>query len=179
MKIINRSTVVRDLLASYPEYRDRILQMEADSRPTAEIEATVRALPTPRRVVPVKSITIERAEGPSAECITRTVGSWLDAHVMLRSWSRTAPTSGGYDKCDVVIEWADGQKFATRYDMKRDCSNGTLAEDVRASITFHAGVRCPAHMTEVDYRRYLNDFVKDRQEGYKRLLAGYDLGGSL
>jgi hypothetical protein len=113
-------------------------------------------------MIPVKSITLTRAEGPTEDCGTITVASWAAATAALRKWAATAPGPGdGYDKCDVTIEWADGERITERYDLvSLDIKTPNLASWFRRLVTFAAGLAKPSTWkstwTEQTYKAILN-----------------------
>jgi len=81
----------------------------------------------------VQSVTITRAEGYEDELITRTFegqGALGLARIELRSWARTAPEGGAYDKCDFAIRWQGGCTYRGRYDLQRE-SDGRLGSQAR------------------------------------------------
>jgi hypothetical protein len=87
--------------------------------------------------IPAVKITITRAEGPSVLCgrPTEFVGHdcWLQANDWLEAMSPTFPASGGYDKHDFTVEWADGEVFTGRLDCKSaTCEGADL--DVAAHV---------------------------------------------
>ena len=63
-------------------------------------------------MIPVKQITITRAEGPAHLCgKPRTFDSFDAASRWLRTCSDTFPRTGGYDKHDLVAIFEDGFKY--------------------------------------------------------------------
>lgn len=136
--------------------------------------------------VAVKSVTVTRAEGLTAECITRTVGSLNDATSMLRQWSRSAPDAakrGGYDKCDFTIEFTDGYEYKGRYDMQLDLREKdgtvvTLQRHVQSHCMFYAGLWRPAHLTKDRYRSFMATIDSEDIAAYREFLNHYDLGES-
>ena len=127
--------------------------------------------------IPVQSIWLNRAEGPTAECGDVTVSSYDDADRVLQSWARTAPDTGGYDKCDFRITFADGETYEGRYDLKRHdtAHTGQLQRHVRQFCRFYAGLWRPVHITPEYYER---DIIGDTEQcaSFKRFLDTYDLG---
>ena len=105
----------------------------------------------------VTMISLTRAEGPIVCCGKVDVfGSednldliWDRAQHQLTIWGYTAPEGGGYDKCDVVVHWANGETLKTRYDLVRGgLTDGGI--DLRRSISnvvrLYAGEWCPEHL---------------------------------
>lgn len=127
-------------------------------------------------MIKVKSIRLVRAEGPAEECDKpQTVSSWLEANRVLRQWSETAPREGGYDKCDFTITYEDGETYEGRYDLKHwSCEPPDLAEHVRGFVTFHAGRRKPAWMTDEEYESRLPSIKKPE---FEHFLEHYEIGG--
>jgi hypothetical protein len=118
-----------------------------------------------------KAVKIEltRAEGPMNECARVFVENdfyfgiphltddaskscWQHADAVLRSWSHTAPDGGGYDKCDFIVVFDDGENYRGRFDLVRT-DNLSLAEHVKQFLMFYAGLRKPDHITEDQYKR--------------------------
>lgn len=126
----------------------------------------------------IASVWIERAEGRADECVERTVDSLAAADAVLREWSETAPATGGYDKCDFKITFADGETYEGRYDLvhwTRELPN--LGKHVLNFVGFHAGARCPPHMTEEEYQRALRTFDARgvKRSDYKEFLDKYEI----
>lgn len=134
--------------------------------------------------IKVKSIWIQRGEGPIAETRKpQTVGSFAEADRILMGWSWTAPATGGYDKCDFKVTWEDGETYEGRYDLKHNkIEYPSLSRHITEFVRFHAGEWHPAHMTGEQYQKlmgqYDKEYGKDFAAGFKRLLDRYDLGGA-
>jgi hypothetical protein len=124
----------------------------------------------------VQSVFLERAEGPTAECIAVTVPTLTEATATLRRWSWSAPKpGGGYDKCDFRVTFADGETYEGRYDLQRDLAGeGPLSKHIRDFMLFCAGQRRPSHMTEDVYRGFVHVQFGDPAP-YLEFLARYDL----
>jgi hypothetical protein len=108
--------------------------------------------------IPVTRIWLHRAEGPTKDVGERTVTSYEAADSQLRKWARTAPKEGrGYDKTDFQVEWADGETYEGRYDLKHDdtTKGNLIGSHIQHFVAFHAGIFCPEHMTRKDYEAYL------------------------
>ena len=107
----------------------------------------------------VKRISIKRCEGPIAECVDYTTeynpesgvtGLWSRINHTLSRWGETAPVDGvgGYDKCDVIVEWENGMTLRTRFDLVHGGTthNGlSLRTAVSNEVMFYAGEWCPPH----------------------------------
>lgn len=121
---------------------------------------------------PVLSITIERLEGCDADLITRTVASFAEADAVIARWSETAPEMGGYDKCGVVVTWASGDVYETRFDLAHPTTrpNARLAHHVRGELEFWSGARCPAHMTTDRYLACVDHVPSNRRAGMVEML---------
>lgn len=133
--------------------------------------------------IPAIEIIITRAEGPIWACVTKRFGGascWKDADDWLATESRTAPKHGGYDKCDVFINFAEDDSgeptsFYTRYDLVH-WSRGfpCLADHVISEITFYAGRAHPAHMTQERYESFLAHVDTAK---WQRLCDRFDIPG--
>jgi len=132
------------------------------------------------KVQPVK-IEIRRAEGRTDECTDwKAYESFADADRMLGLWARTAPKDGSYHKCDFRVTYADGETYEGRFDLVFKDLHGTelLERHMRDHVTFSAGVRCPGHISEADYARYLNEIVgAECMASYRKFLDSYEMGG--
>lgn len=131
-----------------------------------------------------KTITITRAEGFVDECDKpETATSWLAANAILRRWSETAPKTGGYDKCDFVIVFEDGEEYKGRYDLQHwTVETPDIAKHVRSTISYLSGkppVWLKAPGKENYLRHYMEKVAGDAETvaEAKRWLATYDLGG--
>lgn len=149
------------------------------------IGAASAAPPAKRQVT---RIVFHRAEGLASECGTTIFEgptAWEDCERHIFRARRTAPATGGYDKCDVTIEWGidetgEAWSYETRYDMQHLDRSGwgdTLASHVRSSWEFYAFVRTPSHLTP---ERHLDEISKGRDEhviiAYERLAATCAIG---
>lgn len=119
------------------------------------------------------SITITRVEGPHEECDKpATLASFADADALLMQWSETAPKTGGYNKCDFVIQWANGDTYAGRYDLKHHtCERPSVAQHMIDECEFHTGKYCPAHMSEAAYQGQLERISDNDRDFYAAILA--------
>lgn len=126
----------------------------------------------------VKSITITRAEGTIEEVDRpKTISSFEEADRVLREWSETAPKELGYDKCDFTITYEDGETYKGRYDLKHWATEyPNLGKHVREFLTFHAGKRKPAWMTEEQYESFLQQpHVQRVKLESERFLESYQI----
>lgn len=112
---------------------------------------------------PATQITITRAEGPADLCDIPRIFTgpecWHAASAWLLSQEATFPETGGYDKHDFAITFADGYVYEGRLDCQGLQGSGDpdldVAAHVRGFLRFHAGERRPAHMTQRQYLEYL------------------------
>jgi hypothetical protein len=130
--------------------------------------------------IPVKSVWLNRAEGPIRETGARTVDSLSAADAQLKRWAHSAPKKGGgYDKTDFRIEWADGETYEGRYDLQREDEgkSNLLGSHVQHYLNFHAGLFCPEHMSREDYENYLKRVGADETQRAATLafLQNYEL----
>lgn len=107
----------------------------------------------------IKAVKFEitRAEGPTHLCGKKTpVSSWKEADAIFSEVARTAPTTGGYDKCDFRITFEDGETYEGRMDVKGNPDeNETLAQHVGQLARFYAGRRKPDHLNQQQYDDFL------------------------
>lgn len=129
--------------------------------------------------IQVKSITINRAEGPISLCRKTTHKNWVAAEKRIID-IRSTVNHDGYDKCDFKIEFEDGETYEGRYDAKSsNSSDHGLAAHVNSWLGFNAGICKPAHMTEKQYQeclarneKYNPGFAKECKE----FMAKYQIG---
>lgn len=127
----------------------------------------------------VKSIRLERAEGPRGQCGVKEVASFAHASLVLGEWARTAPDAGGYDKCDFTVTWEDGEQYQGRVDLERKHSTGyDLRRHMREFLRFYTGEARPYHLTPEQYQRALAGDPLGKPEEIKAFLAKYLAEGS-
>jgi hypothetical protein len=93
-------------------------------------------------------IDLERVEGTREECVKVSVlpvvedndpEVWLNSDAILRRWGRTAPATGGYDKCDFAVHFDDGEVYEGRYDLVHPSVEApSLARHVQRFLRCHA-----------------------------------------
>lgn len=130
--------------------------------------------------IPIKSIWLNRAEGPNWDLGERTVSSFEDANRVLRKWAETAPKGGGYDKVDFKVTWEDGETYEGRYDLVReDTSKASLEKHMREFCSFHGGLWCPPHMKRQAYDEFIERQERDpdmpKRMEFLRFLEKYNL----
>jgi hypothetical protein len=152
-------------------------QAQADAAPAAIIAAPQEVAANTQKVA-VTKITVTRAEGPSHSCgKPETATTYDDANLILARWSSTAPRSGGYDKCDFVIVFADDSEYSGTYDLKHwGAQTPNLAAHVQGLALFYTARETPAHMTQQRHRDYLQSaHARDIARAYQKILDGYDI----
>lgn len=123
------------------------------------------------------SITVTRAEGPSAECgighVLEGEGIWARATSILSRWGNSGPPDMlGCFKCDVEITFEDGFTYDARYEAKPD--GLSLERHVRNNCEFYSGRDPHPWMGEKRYRSLLKDLVKPEAAAlYGKILDEY------
>jgi hypothetical protein len=138
----------------------------------------------------IKFVGLNRAEGPCAECgavvfyvgekpvvesryfknarFVEVVAGSIVANVgaQILQWSRTAPSTGGYDKVDFVVAWEGDYSYEGRFDMQAGgCDGGeSFWGSLRSRIGFYACVRRPAHFND---EHWANHCEKAEKNGWK------------
>lgn len=128
--------------------------------------------------VQIESITLCRAEGPIEEPLYQPFrcSSFREANTLLRSWARTAPDAGAYDKTDCTLVWRDGRTEDIRYDLVRDdVVVADVARAIRDMATFYAGDRRPPHMSAQEYSRFLDHLGVAGQQWARELVDHYEM----
>jgi len=88
--------------------------------------------------IAVTKIEITRDEGPTALCgKKRTFKNFAACERWLGSQASTFPKSGGYDKHDFTVTFADGRTYSGRFDAKSESD-------------FHLGRRIAKYRTKYE-----------------------------
>ena len=128
-------------------------------------------------MIGVTGIKLERAEGPVSECGIRTFATYEEAEAQLRKWAYSAPKDGGYDKVDVVINFADGEIFKARYDLYHpDREVVDLLGWLKDILFVMAGKQKPSYWTRRSYNRWLARHFELRVVACSLTSGAYDLG---
>lgn len=135
-------------------------------------------------LIPAVKVEITRAEGLISETGKPVIlprdldigNVWEAADRILYQWSKTAPTQG-YDKCDFLITWEDGETYEGRYDLKHHTVEyPDLAKHIYNFAMFHAGL-WKSWMDEKQYRDYLGRSpAADMIPKFQHFLQTYELG---
>ncbi len=144
--------------------------------------------PAPRPgKVGVHKIVVQRVEGrhappadnPEQQTFTAP-HAWAKADAFLRQQARTAPDTGGYDKCDFVVVFDDDETYRGRYDLiRRDVSSpDILSAHVLHFLRFLTGRHKPEHMSQQQYDDYIANNAKRGHTVAEvdAYMAKYDLG---
>lgn len=130
--------------------------------------------------IEIKSITLERGEGPH-HLVDKpyTAGGFEQASDWLAVQAATAPEGGGYDKVDFEILFEDGKVYPGRYDLRHFSEEiPDLKVHVRLQILFYSGQYCPSHLTEDQYQKYLTwteDYYPQGREQYQHIKDNYTI----
>lgn len=89
----------------------------------------------------IVKVDVTRAEGPND-----LLGSWAfegqdceaQANAKLEEISQTAPDSGGYDKCDVVVTLHNGETITCRHDVQRNNTDLSVREHAERFLRYYA-----------------------------------------
>jgi len=136
------------------------------------------------KLIKVRSITLTRAEGRHEEVgkpITLQKGQhpdmWAAADKVLYGWSTTAPKEGGYDKCDFVIEYDDGEKYTGRYDLyHHSIEFPNLSKHVYDFVRFTSG-KYKGALTQEEYDKFKEqEHFKKLAPEFAKFLDKYEIG---
>lgn len=137
--------------------------------------ASAQQVVSGKKRIPVTKITVTRAEGPSSQCRKPVVVSdFAAADKIISLWSWTAPKEGGYDKCDFVIEFEDGETYAGCFRLKHS-GNERLAAHVRSFCEWEAGLTVNPWCGEEKYRRLMDAADPAEKKSYEDFLNDYDI----
>ena len=124
-------------------------------------------------------IVLNRAEGPSTECVEKVFSGdflWNEANDQLKTWAQTAPERS-YDKVDFTVYFSDGSTYDGRFDLKKEHSKtADLAQFIRKEIDFYSGKYKPEWMSEQKYKLALADFGKETMDLYLAFDQSYQIG---
>lgn len=140
-----------------------------------------------RGKIRARSITLRRLEGDrqrddfSSHTLTPLDDKsvWERANSLLRKWSETAPRRGkGYHKVSFIVTYEDGETYQGRFDLKHyTVEYPDLAKHIYRSVAFYAGRYRPPHMTEEQYKEFLEDrLVVEIRTDYENFLDNYEIG---
>ena len=120
--------------------------------------------------IPVKSIRIEQAEGPTDRLVRATASSFEQANRYLTRIADMAPKDGSYYKTDVTITWEDGFSTQVREDVVHVSKAApNLAEHVRRFWAFYAGFHRPDHIDPDRYDALVAENPKRRDDATEAL----------
>lgn len=117
--------------------------------------------------VKVSKVWVNRAEGPIDQCRDYTFegpDALQQAQRQMFKWGTTVSPGGGYDKCDFVVTFEDGEMYSGRYDLKGDglADDGlTIAGQIRRMLRFWAGEWRPAWCNDKEW----GDICKRHEAG--------------
>lgn len=138
--------------------------VELEPAPPVPAIETAPPVPAPLAVIRIlhgegRTSGVEWPAGEAREF--RGPAAWSAAHAALAALCHDAPQTGGYEKCDVSIEWANGDVYAYRFDAQHPATPGgqgdtpDLARHIVDHLHFLEGAARPLHMTPADYRGFL------------------------
>jgi len=110
--------------------------------------------------VPVRTIWLSRAEGPSAQCRDWTFKSYASANTRLARNAFSAPEGGAYDKHDFEIVFADGARYRGRYDLSREETNPSIGAHARQYLSWIASDPQAEALFGADDRRGAAEFLE-------------------
>jgi hypothetical protein len=157
------------------------IEQRVEAASTGEVESSTQSEPKRCKAI---SIELRRAEGHSDDCISvlLKVGShgqgqlWKMANAVLRSWSESAPSTGGYDKCDFTIRFEDKVEYKGRYDLYHySKETPDLVKHVYEDVAFQGGLFCPEHMSRDVYESVLEDIGEETQKACIEFLETYEI----
>jgi len=129
-------------------------------------------------MIRIQQVFFQRAEGDRHECQPRTFFSLAQADLFVRTAARTAPDDGSYHKCDAVVVWDDGTKWAFRFDMTYGHVGhfSAFAHDFKLDLAWHTGIMAaPDGASEEERAQAIVAFDKmypGRRELANKILTG-------
>ncbi len=131
----------------------------------------------PKPKILITKVRVCAAEGPMAG-VDKTVKTFHEANAILHEVCNSAPTDGTCHKVDFLITYADGNEYKGEYAAKhlsRRTEAIDLREHMRHSLTFHAGLMCPPHMTQEKYEKVIAEYGPETLAKATKFLTTYAL----
>ncbi len=160
-----------------------------DRQLTLDDKGGGKVIPLHRGKIKVKAIIYSDAEGyrdEKAPYMNKPYTTWTQANQAASSMAWFAShgkdgSKGGSDKTNFRIEWVDGETYDGRIDIDYTMRlNGRpLTDHVTQFVRFIAGIGKPPHLSETDYRNYVNRLERDKPgqtQSAIDFLQKYDLG---
>ena len=129
-------------------------------------------------MIKATSIMIDRVEGPSALCTKKTLTGenvWQKAQSLLLKHSDTSPKNGGYDKCDFIVTFADGETYQGRYDLKHHSVELPSLEQHMLNFLNFIGGKNRAWASEKEYAEIMARDPQRKEDAIK-FLNTYAIG---
>ncbi len=137
----------------------------------AEIEATKDALDGK---IEMKSIQIIWHEG-TGEFDGKIFADWNEFNDTLAKIAVQHGGSLGYSKTKFLLTWNDGETYEGRLDVNAE-DDLNVEQHILDHLTFYTGERCPDHMTEQEYKSYIDSIVTvEEQKGSREYLNRYNI----
>ncbi len=119
----------------------------------------------------VRRILLDRVEGATGDLRRTAVKSFTEANAVLLQWSRTAPKTLGYHKCDVVIEWEGGVRWKHRHDLVHySVEHPRLHRDVQDQLGVRSGLKRPDWITRDDEWAAIQEHFADSRQTANTIL---------
>ncbi len=130
--------------------------------------------------IQVQSITIIPGEGPiDGSNDEVTVDSWFAADSLLFKIAKGSPSGRSCLKTDFRITFEDGSTYKGRYEVRNlRVEFPELRAHVQDFVRYSSGIDCPEHMTESDWREYLNateKYAPGAVAQYRELYENYEI----
>lgn len=113
--------------------------------------------------VQIQEILVTRAEGPSAECVRKSFGTFGRANKHLLSICQSVLT--GSHKVDFVAVFKDGETYKGRFDARNPKEEASEAPDIgmhmRHHLEYAAGLRKPSYWSDERYAEFLAKQLKE------------------
>lgn len=130
--------------------------------------------------IAIKSVWLNRAEGPSALCGDVTIADGDIVKQVLDKLCRWGVTvhRGSYDKVDFKVEWENGDEYAGRFDMQHGGTDAgqTFWHSLKSRLELWACKIKPSHFSEQNWANHCKECEENGwKEGSLKMLDEYDL----
>jgi len=130
--------------------------------------------------IPVKKITVIRAEGPCNLCGKKVeFNNFQDSYYYFLHNNSTYPKQNeGYDKHEFWVVWDDGAEYKGRLDVKQVTCNDNdmdIAKHIKNYAIWMTGQAKKPYCGMNKYIEYINTIDIETKEYFKDLLLRYDL----
>jgi predicted Zn-ribbon and HTH transcriptional regulator len=126
-----------------------------------------------------KAVKFEILGGEIADYMRGTFDTWKEVGDWIRNViAPNAPRTGGYDKTDFRVTFADGETYSGRLDIKHptcEDNDNDLASHILLYQEFCAGLFRPGWMSDEQWDRHLREIEENGKDKALQFLINYEI----